>query len=64
MTLQQLSFKEINMSYFESNGWKQDFGNLLKAMVLISKKLEDLTAEIRALREDRQGDTDQEKTTD
>lgn len=37
---------EDNMGYFESNGWKQDYTNLLKALLLISKRMEDLTLEV------------------
>lgn len=37
---------ENNMGYFESNGWKQDYTNLLKALLLISKRMEDLTLEV------------------
>jgi len=52
------------MSYFESNGWRQDFNNLLKSILLISKKLEDVTAELAALRELFEANTNKEKTTD
>lgn len=34
------------MGYFESTGWKQDYTNLLKALLLISKRLEELTLEM------------------
>ena len=37
--------------YFMTNGWKQDFTNLLKSILLISKRLEELTNEVRSLRE-------------
>lgn len=59
------TFKEITMGYFESNGWRQDYNNLLKSLLLISKKLEDLTNEVRVLRETSSVDPHKEnKSTD
>ena len=52
------------MGYFESNGFKQDFNHILKAIVLISKKLEDLTKEIVLLREALVPDSKENKTID
>lgn len=53
------------MGYFESNGWRQDYNNLLKSLLLISKKLEDLTNEVRVLRETSSVDPHKEnKSTD
>jgi hypothetical protein len=52
------------MGYFESNGWRQDYNNLLKSLLLISKKLEDVTAELKALRGASEANTNKEKTTD
>lgn len=34
------------MGYFESTGWQQDYTNLLKSILLISKRLEELTLEM------------------
>ena len=56
---------EVNMSdYFMTNGFKQDFTNLLKSILLISNRLEDLTNEVRALREQNAVDPNKEKTTE
>ena len=53
---------EVNMSdYFMTNGFKQDFNNLLKSILLISKRLEELTNEVRALREQNAVDPHKEK---
>lgn len=39
--------KEINMTdYFSSKGFREDFTNLLKSLVLISKRIEELTGEV------------------
>ena len=55
---------EVNMSdYFTTNGFKQDFTNLLKSILLISKRLEDLTAEVRLLRGAELVDPHEEKKT-
>lgn len=37
--------------YFRSNGFHQDFNTLLKSLLLISKKLEDITAELAGIKE-------------
>ena len=50
--------------YFMTNGFKQDFTNLLKSILLISNRLEDLTNEVRALREKNAVDPNKEKTTE
>jgi len=39
------------MGYFESAGWKQDYSNLLKSILLISKRLDELTQELSLIRE-------------
>lgn len=51
------------MSYFESTGFQKDFNNLLKSILLISKKLEDVTHELQAIRESL-SDKTKESTTD
>lgn len=38
------------MGYFESQAWQQDYTNILKSLILISKRLEQLTDEIREIR--------------
>jgi len=50
--------------YFMTNGFKQDFTNLLKSLLLISKKLETLADEVRMLREVIPVDPTKEKTTE
>lgn len=37
--------------YFKSNGFHQDFNTMLKALLLISRKLEDVTAELAGIKE-------------
>lgn len=55
---------EVNMSdYFMTNGFKQDFTNLLKSILLISKRLEELTAEVKLLRGAELVDPHKEKET-
>lgn len=39
------------MGYFESTGWKQDYSNLLKSLLLISKRLDEVTQELALIRE-------------
>jgi hypothetical protein len=39
------------MGYFESAGWKQDYSNLLKSLLLISKRLDEVTQELSLIRE-------------
>lgn len=39
------------MGYFESAGWKQDYSNLLKSLLLISKRLDEVTQELALIRE-------------
>jgi hypothetical protein len=51
------------MSYFESVGFQKDFNNLLKSILLISKRLEDVTHELQAIRESL-SDKPKESTTD
>lgn len=50
--------------YFMTNGWKQDFTNLLKSILLISKRLEELTNEVRSLREALPVDPNKETSTE
>ena len=52
------------MSYFESNGFQKDFNNLLKSILLVSKKLEELTLEVRLIRESITVDPNKEKSTE
>lgn len=37
--------------YFQTNGFRQDFQMLLKALLLISQKLEDITAELSEIKQ-------------
>lgn len=37
--------------YFQTKGFQQDFNNLLKSLLLISKKLESVTAELAGIKE-------------
>ena len=37
--------------YFNSRGFQTDFNNLLKSLLLISKKLEDVTAELAGIKQ-------------
>lgn len=56
---------EVNMSdYFATNGFTRDFNNLLKSILLISKRLEELTDEVRALREQHAVDPNKENSTE
>lgn len=50
--------------YFMTNGFTRDFNNLLKSILLISKRLEELTDEVRALREQNAVDPNKEKSTE
>jgi hypothetical protein len=50
--------------YFMTNGFTRDFNNLLKSILLISKRLEELTEEVRALREQTAVDPNKEKSTE
>lgn len=52
------------MSYFESTGFQKDFNNLLKSILLISKKIEELTYEISELKDVLTVDPDKEKPTE
>lgn len=52
------------MSYFESVGFQKDFNNLLKSLLLISKKLEELTQEVRLLRQPSESVPEKEQTTE
>lgn len=49
--------------YFMTNGFQQDFTNLLKSILLISKRLEELTAEVKLLRGAELMDPHKEKET-
>lgn len=40
------------MSYLESADFQRDFNNLVKALLLISKRLEEISLEIHQIRED------------
>lgn len=51
------------MNYLDSVGFQKDFNNLLKALLLISKRLEDITQEIRLARESLP-ESRKESTTD
>lgn len=37
--------------YFNSVGFQQDFNNLIKSLLLISKKLESVTAELEGIKQ-------------
>lgn len=50
--------------YFNSKGFREDFTNLLKSLVLISKRLEDLTAEVSEIRYHLTVDHTTEKSTE
>lgn len=50
--------------YFMTNGFKQDFNNLLKSLLLISKKLEALTDEVRSLRDSHSAGPNKETSTE
>ena len=56
--------KGDKMSYFESNGFQKDFNNLLKSILLVSKKIEELTIEVRSIRESITVDPNKEKSTE
>lgn len=46
--------------YFNSRGFQTDFNNLLKSLLLISRKLEDVTAELAGIK----GSLNKENNTD
>ena len=52
------------MSYFESNGFQKDFNNLLKSILLVSKRIEQLSIEVRLIRESITVDPNKEKSTE
>ena len=52
------------MSYFESNGFQKDFNNLLKSILLVSKRIEELTLEVRSVRESITVDPNKENSTE
>ena len=52
------------MSYFESNGFQKDFNNLLKSILLVSKRIEELTIEVRSIRESITVDPNKENSTE
>ena len=56
--------KGDNMNYFESNGFQKDFNNLLKSILLVSKRIEELTIEVRSIRESITVDPNKEKSTE
>jgi hypothetical protein len=60
---QKLDFiKQVNMTdYFSSKGFQQDFNTVIKALLLISKKLEDVTAELAGIKQslNKENSTDQ-----
>ncbi len=59
------SVLETNMSdYFQSTGFQKDFTNLLKSILLISKRLEDLTGVMSDIRDSIQTDPNKEKSTE
>lgn len=51
--------------YFNSRGFQTDFNNLLKSLLLISKKLEDVTAELSGIKEslNKENNTDNQLVT-
>ena len=52
------------MNYFESNGFQKDFNNLLKSILLVSKRIEELTLEVRSVRESITVDPNKENSTE
>jgi len=50
--------------YFQSTGFQKDFTNLLKSILLISKRLEDLTGVMSDIRDSIQTDPNKEKSTE
>ena len=52
------------MSYFESNGFQKDFNNLLKSILLVSKRIEQLSIEVRLIRESITVDPNKENSTE
>ena len=52
------------MNYFESNGFQKDFNNLLKSILLVSKRIEELTIEVRSVRESITVDPNKENSTE
>lgn len=51
--------------YFNSRGFQTDFNNLLKSLLLISRKLEDVTAELAGIKESltKENNTDNQLVT-
>jgi hypothetical protein len=49
--------------YFNSRGFQTDFNNLLKSLLLISKKLEDVTAELSGIKVSLNKETNTELVT-
>lgn len=51
--------------YFNSRGFQTDFNNLLKSLLLISRKLEDVTAELAGIKEGltKENNTDNQLVT-
>lgn len=49
--------------YFNSKGFQQDFGTLIRSLLLISKKLEGVTAELASIKEVINGETSTELVT-
>lgn len=51
--------------YFNSRGFQTDFNNLLKSLLLISKKLEDVTAELSGIKQvlNKESNTDNQLVT-
>ena len=52
------------MNYFESDRFEKDFNNLFKSILLVSKKIEELTIEVRSIRESITVDPNKEKSTE
>lgn len=60
-----ICMKEINMTdYFSSKGFREDFTNLLKSLVLISKRIEDLTDEISEVNDILRTNLNKENSTE
>lgn len=50
--------------YFSTKGFREDFTNLLKSLLLISKRIEDLTAEISEVNDILRTNLNKENSTE
>lgn len=57
--------KKINMTdYFNSKAFRDDFTNLLKSLVLISKRIEELTLQVSQISDSFQTNLNKENSTE